>query len=238
MEQKIEVILIDVGNSFIKSIIVRDGILGEENRGEDIKGILGKYPKNIPVMVSDVRGILDEFKSNERFTFLSTNLKLPIKLDYKTPDTLGVDRIAATVGAMDEFPNQNSLVFDLGTCMTVDLLDDTNIYRGGIIAPGLKMRMRAMANQTSKLPDISDFWQEIESNGLGKSTNESLANGGFWAMTQEIEAIISHFKQKFANINIILTGGDAHFFESSIKHPIFVRSKILQRGLYRIWKNQ
>lgn len=238
MQKKIEVVLLDVGNSFLKTIEVVDGKLMEEKRWEQMDEIINYYNSHISFMVSDVRGGLEAYKENERFTFLSYQNKMPIQLNYKTPETLGVDRIAAAVGVYELFPNQNSLILDLGTCMTIDLLDESNIYQGGMIAPGLQMRMKAMVNQTGKLPDISSFWQEISSDGLGKSTNESLFNGSFWAMTHEINAVIAHFREKFANINIIMTGGDTHFFESKIKGHIFVGSKIVQRGLYRIWKDQ
>ena len=163
---------------------------------------------------------------------------LPIQLDYDTPETLGPDRIALAVGANTLFPKQNNLIIDVGTCVTLDVVDEERVFRGGIIAPGLTTRMKAMSYYTSSLPDISNDWASIPAKVLGKSTKESLLAGSLNGLTHELKATIETIKEDFASINIILTGGDAKYFESRIKAHIFAGSKIVEIGLYRIWKHQ
>ncbi|MEQ6167333.1 type III pantothenate kinase [Ekhidna sp. MALMAid0563] len=238
MDEKIEVILIDVGNSSVKTTEVVNGeFINTRVWTEGLSSVLAHY-RATPIMISSVRKLPEELELNDNITVLSHLIKLPIKLDYDTPETLGADRIAAAVGVMEKFPEENNLIIDLGTCMTIDLVEKGGIFKGGVIAPGLKMRMKSMAHFTDKLPDISSEWEHIMSGELGKSTKQCLFSGSYWGIIHEINGVLQTLRQDFTSLNTILTGGDAHFFESKLKAHIFAGSKIVQRGLYRIWKYQ
>lgn len=236
MSEKLEVILVDIGNSSIKTTEVVDGNFLDTKVWNDVNELSGQY-NNIPMMVSSVKKQNNGIEG-DRVTILSHRTPLPITIDYETPETLGADRIAAAVGAYDLFPNQDNLVIDLGTCMTIDLVDRSGVFRGGIISPGLTMRMKAMSNYTDQLPDISQEWSLIEAGELGKTTKECLYSGSFWGIVHEINGVLRTLEADFTSLNMILTGGDAHFFESKLKAHIFAGSKIVQKGLYRIWKYQ
>ncbi len=240
MSEKIEVILVDSGSSVIKSAEVIDGEIQNRKTWDEIN-LLKEYYHRSPVIISSVRKNHVElgnlFPENKNI-ILSHKTPLPIKLDYKTPETLGADRIALSVGAHHLFPDENNLIIDLGTCMTFDIIDNSGTFHGGIISPGLKMRMQSMAHYTKSLPDIYNEWQSVNAGDYGKTTKESLLTGSFNAMIHEIKSTIETIGKDFASINIILTGGDANFFESRIKAHIFAGSKIVEIGLYRIWKYQ
>lgn len=237
MEDSTEVVLIDVGNSRIKSNEVKNGNINEPRIWNTIEELEHHYSNSIPFMVSSVKKI--SFRTKDRkYTELNLQLKLPLKVEYHTPHTLGVDRIAAAVGAYHLFPNKNCLIIDVGTCMTIDFVDEFGTYQGGIISPGLQMRMKAMSYFTDALPDISSNWQSFEESLPAKSTKGCLYNGAYQGMINEIEGFIFDFQSKFTSINIILVGGDAQFFESKLKPTIFAGSKIVEIGLYRIWKYQ
>lgn len=94
---------------------------------------------------------------------LNGTTPVPISKQYDTPHTLGTDRVAAAVGATVLFPGQNCLVIDMGSCITADLVDAELTFRGGLIAPGLHMRLRAMHTFTERLPlvDIGRDWPEL-----------------------------------------------------------------------------
>lgn len=240
MSEKIEVILVDVGSTAIKCAEVIDGKFANRKVYDSIEQIQGTYKKT-PAIVSTVRNNYEELKGlfqGEQDIVLNHLTHLPIRLDYKTPETLGADRIALAVGAHQLFPEENNLIIDLGTCATIDFIDSSGVFHGGIISPGLTMRMKAMSKYTKSLPDISEDWEGHEAKTLGKSTNESLLSGSLNGMTNEINATIETIKDDFASINIILTGGDAKIFESRIKAHIFAGSKIVEIGLYRIWQHQ
>lgn len=238
MSEKIEVILLDIGNSKIKSAEVINGEIGPTQQWDELGDLILKYDSSIPIMYCSTRQIDDVVFGDRDITGLTHLSKMPIELDYTTPETLGTDRIAAAVGALHLFPEQNTLLIDLGTCLTMDFVDSKGVFKGGVIAPGLKMRMKAMASYTDKLPDISNEWQSMIPELIGKSTKECLLSGSYTSILHEIRGIISEFEKDFTSINVILSGGDAEFFESKLKAHIFAGSKIVQRGLYRIWKYQ
>ena len=78
--------------------------------------------------------------------------ELPIKIGYATPETLGLDRIAAVVGAVMQCPDKAVLIVDAGTCVTYDLLTADGTIAGGNIAPGIRLRLRAMHEHTGNSP--------------------------------------------------------------------------------------
>lgn len=235
MLRKIEVILVDVGNSSIKITEVINGDFGETLKFDTLSQVTDTY-RDVPIMISSVKGLDSSILELKTVKILTHESPMPIKLDYSTPETLGPDRIAVAVGAYEMFPQQDNLIIDLGTCMTIDLVDKSGVFRGGIISPGLKMRMSSMAQFTDKLPDISSEWQNLDSKELGKSTKECLYSGSFWGIVHEINGVLRTLSKDFTSLNTIITGGDAHFFESKLKAHIFAGSKIVQKGLYRIWK--
>ncbi len=237
MNNKLEVILVDIGNSSIKTTEVIDGEFQDTLFWDELDSVLSKY-EGVPMMISSVKKLDSSRFNNGDITILTHKTNLPIKIDYNTPETLGADRIAAAVGANVLFPDQDNLVIDLGTCITMDLVDKNQIFCGGIISPGLTMRMKAMAGYTDQLPDISEEWRHINSGELGKTTKECLFSGSFHGIIHEINGVLRTLESDFTSLNTILTGGDAHFFESNLKAHIFVGSKIVQTGLYSIWKFQ
>ena len=74
---------------------------------------------------------------------------------YRTPNTLGLDRLAAVIGANYLYPNKSNLVIDGGTCITYDWIDANGNYFGGSISPGLNMRYNALNYYTAKLPHVA-----------------------------------------------------------------------------------
>lgn len=238
MDEDIEVILVDVGNTQIKTAEVIRGEIGATRLWSSLDALEDNYPSRLPFVICSTRKFELEVFNDRMTKTLTHDIPLPIRLDYETPETLGTDRIAAAVGAMDLFPNENSLIIDLGTCMTIDFVDSKGVFRGGVISPGLKMRMKSMAHYTSNLPDVWKEWTGINSYIIGKSTKQCLINGSYWGMLHEINGIIRRFEKDFTTFKVILSGGDTIFFESNLKNHTFAGSKIVQTGLYRIWKYQ
>lgn len=171
----------------------------------------------------------------EKYNFLrfSHQSKLPIKLNYRTPHTLGTDRIALAVGALETYPESNSLIISLGTCITMDILNNKAVYEGGIIAPGIHMRRKAMHTQTANLPLID--MKALENPPLiGKSTEESMASGIIHATQAEINGLIQRFESIYNDLTVILTGGDMDLFEFHAKNKIFAQPNLQAIGLNRI----
>lgn len=237
------IIAIDVGNTRIKaavfegSTILESFVFSKNELGENIENILKKYKKVTHLVVSSVSDIekrsFSEFENLVDIHFVSHNDSFPFTNSYKTPRTLGVDRMVLAAGATLQFPNQGRLVIDAGTCVTYDFIDESNNYRGGAISPGLKLRYKSLHNFTAKLPLLE---LENPEHFIGKSTSESLHSGVVNGLVYEIDGFIEEYKALYPNFIIILTGGDAVFLAKRLKNTIFANSNFLLESLNQIFQ--
>jgi type III pantothenate kinase len=153
---------------------------------------------------------------------------------YKTPNTLGADRLAGAVGATVLFPDENNLVIDMGTCITLDFVNKDGEYKGGAILPGISMKFKALHTFTNKLPLLSTENLVDTANIIGNDTQSSIILGVINATCYELEGFVDRYIDTFGPINIIFTGGDAIYFEKRVKFPNFVNSNLLLIGLNKI----
>ena len=162
---------------------------------------------------------------------LKKDLPLPVRNLYKTPDTLGADRIAAACGAHQLFPETDCLIIDAGTCITYDFKDRAGNYHGGSISPGLNMRFRAVHTFTAKLPLVSP---KAGASLVGDTTESSIQSGVVNGLLAELEGIIRQYQEKFPELQVIFCGGDAGFFENQLKASIFASPELVLIGLNSI----
>ena len=144
---------------------------------------------------------------------------------------MGKDRIAAMVGAFDLYPDTNVLVIDAGTAITYDLLNDKGRYLGGNISPGLEMRYKALHRFTDKLPLVNQGNMEQL---YGQTTEEAIRAGVQHGIVFEADKAIDTFKEFYNNLKVIITGGDAKFFDKKLKNSFFVHFNLTALGLNRI----
>jgi len=229
-------LIVDIGNTCLKIALFEKNNLIEkshllDNYLDNIKNILSKNPVENSI-VSNVGEINDELISvlndNTDLVLFKNILKLPFKNTYSSKETLGQDRIALVSSASYQFPNENVLIIDAGTCITYDFKNHNNEYIGGGISPGIKMRFKSLNLFTSKLPLI-DVFDDLKL--IGNNTKESLISGVVNGTTMEIDGIIQQYCDKFKNIRIILTGGDSKFLLKRIKNTIFADQNFLTKGL-------
>ncbi len=232
-------IAIDVGNSLIKTFIINgnEHIYKQADNWDSIKKEIHEYLKtDYHVIISQVNSIFmddirNTFKQN-KFLILNNTTPLPIKNNYKTPETLGYDRIAAAVGAFEHFPTSPCLIIDAGTAITVDLMYESS-FMGGCISPGIEMRFRALHQFTNKLPLLT---KSTNFDYPGKSTEESIYNGVIQGVVFELEKRIEDFQKSYPNGKIIITGGDGFYLVKLIKKTIFAEPELVLKGLINILK--
>jgi type III pantothenate kinase len=162
---------------------------------------------------------------------LNKDTSIPIKNNYKSPDSLGMDRLSNAVGAWAINPNKNSLVVDLGTCIKYDLISEEGSYLGGNISPGFVMRYKALHHFTDQLPLIKDYDLNVT---FGIDTKTSLQCGVQYGIINEINGFIERYTSQFNQLTIFMTGGDAKHFEKSFKNHIFANSNLTLIGLNEI----
>lgn len=166
-----------------------------------------------------------------RFHQFTSETRLPVTLGYRTPSTLGRDRIAAVVGAMLSVPGQDVLVIDAGTTITYDLLTGDGCFRGGNIAPGIQARLRSLQRETGRLPLVS---AEGDVPLLGYDTPTAIRAGVVRGVIYEIEGIVEELSQLYPSLFVFLTGGDALQLSANVKSRIFVDRNLVPKGLNRI----
>lgn len=176
---------------------------------------------------------LSEYMCSElqRWIDLTNETEIPIENLYKTPKTLGRDRIAACVGANYLQPNQNLLVIDAGTAITYDVVNAQNQYVGGNISMGVDMRRKALHDYTAKLP-LVEIPEDVPL--IGTTTEEAIASGIITGISGEIQSYIDEISVIYPKVLVFLTGGSAKCFERRIKNRIFAYPNLVQIGLNRI----
>lgn len=235
-------LIVDIGNTQIKFAVFDESLLIEkiaidpEQTGESLQNIFQTYPNLSKGIISSTAEI-----SANLYKTLSENLHL-VKFshqsilnftnDYKTPETLGLDRIALVAAAAELFSKQNVLVIDAGSCITYDFIDKNTVYQGGAISPGLRMRYRAMHTFTGKLPLLKKTTQP--DHYIGKSTHEAMHIGVYKSICYEIDAYIEDYLTDYEDLTVVLTGGDYYLLSASIKNSIFATSNFLLKGLNKI----
>ena len=234
-------LVIDVGNTLVKLGVfdLEELKLKQTCIKKDFLHVLADISENFPgihhTLIASV-GNLSEHqlaKLQQQYTVLHLDqqTKVPFKNKYSTPQTLGVDRIAVISAAAQQYPNKNVLVIDAGTCITYDFINSGNEYFGGAISPGIALRYQALHSFTEKLPLLDTHMPKTL---IGDSTATSMHSGVVNGVLYEIDGFIENYKNKFADLTVILTGGDTHFLRDSIKNDIFANPNFLLEGLNHI----
>ena len=209
-------LVVDIGNTLVKLAVFDDGRLVAQHCVERLlpsmlDELLGGR-RAAKAVVASTRGEADDVVETVRpfadyLLEFTSQTPVPIDSAYRTPETLGRDRLAAAVGAAALCPGRDVLIVDFGTAVTIDLVTADGTFRGGCISPGMKTRFRALHDYTAKLPLC------------GPTEDEQLQG-----LTTE----------KIDDLCVIFTGGDAKYFAKRIKNTIFANCNLVFCGLDRI----
>ncbi|MFZ5430070.1 MAG: type III pantothenate kinase [Bacteroidota bacterium] len=234
-------LVVDIGNTRTKLSLFHMGSLmltvaAESFGPADVERLCLEYPEMDMAILSSTRDYPEELKDmmTRRFRFfteLNDKTPIPLKNLYKTPGTLGKDRLAAAVGGNFLFPEENLLIIDAGSAITFDVVTSLGEFIGGNISPGLDMRFRALHHFTGRLPLAGP---QATWSYFGDHTAGAIIAGVQNGILFEVEAYIEHFKKNYKKNRVIFTGGDAKFFDSKVKNSFFVDLNLVSTGLNRI----
>ena len=236
-------LIIDIGNNSAKFFLFKgEQIILHTRKSNSSFEIMDEWSRLYDIEKAIVSSVIEEgpelssaiSKLQCPVVRFNNSMQLPLEINYRTPDTLGSDRVAAAVGAWNEAPGRNILVIDAGTAITVDFISKDGKYNGGNIAPGIKMRLRALHEFTNRLP-IVDKEGEIPS--IGYDTETAIRSGVINGICHEIDGYINEFKQKFCDVLVFLTGGDEKPLKNRIKNCIFADKYLVAKGLNRILRD-
>lgn len=232
---------VDIGNTSVKAAVFDAGLDAavhavriHDDAANILRGLCLRYGVTRAAVCStarDDRSIADTLREAVGYVLdFRSGCPVPIGCDYATPETLGADRIAAAVGA-DALYGGNMLIVDFGTAVTFDLVSG-GVFRGGNISLGVQTRFRALHDYTARLPLATA--DAASARSMGVSTVEAIANGVLDGMTYEVEGYIASLSEKYDDLSVIFTGGDAKLFEKRIKNAIFANRDLVLFGLNRI----
>ena len=233
-------LVVDIGNNFFKLGIFENSNLvfsffdKNDKIDVEIEKIILNYSKITSALISNVSSVkINDIlnKLNIKIYELDSTFIFPFKLNYKTPESLGNDRLALAAAATILFPNSNNLVIDAGTCITIDFIDNNNHFMGGSISPGVKMRYDSLNHYTANLPLLKN---ENNFNYPGDSTNASIHAGIIGGVSNEINGFIKQINSRNDKVNVILTGGDAKILSKTLKITIFANQNFILDGLNSI----
>ena len=220
-------LVIDIGNTFTKvAVFTHDSILHAAHHkrlSPEIINVLLTDHLVDKVIISSVKKSQEDWEGVLRnrltVTYFSSGMTPGITNHYHTPETLGLDRLAAVIGAHYLYPEGNNLIIDAGTCITYDWVDSGGNYFGGSISPGLNMRYKSLNNYTAALPLTEPDAAFVDNQGT--DTLSSMLSGVQNGIKYELTGFINSYKKDGPDMNIILTGGDSIFFDTLLKNSIF-----------------
>jgi len=233
---------IDIGNSKTKVTVFENNqiinIISNSNNIDFTNKLtdeINNYTIN-SIIVCSVNNFIPDYilnlkKSAVNFIVFSHKTKIPVKNLYLTPETLGLDRLAAAIGTFAIYPKKNCLIIDAGTAITYDIINNKGEFIGGSISPGVLTRYKALSYFTNKLPEL-EFNENYEY--PAKDTKVSIHAGIQLGIIYETEGYINKLTKQFSCLNVVVTGGDINFFVKNIKKTIFAQPNLVAIGLNNI----
>ena len=231
-----EFLTIDIGNTKAKYAVFNDKNIVETDVfnpiSDDLAHLLQRRPNINKGIISSVGGMVQDCLQqlgNLQIIVLNSETKLPFALTYKEKSKIGADRLALVAAAFAEKPHQNSLVIDIGTCITYDILTSDDRHLGGPISPGMQLRFKAMHEHTALLPLCEPTLNEL--NIICDDTVECLQSGVQLGILHEIKEFIRLYSLKFNDLNVFISGGDNIFLQNQLKNCTFASSNFMFKGL-------
>ncbi len=237
-------ICFDFGNTRLKAAIFLGDELVEEivlpdDETSTIVSIIEKYKPGASILSSVINhnpGIEAVLDQQTKFHKLAHTSAVNFTTPVGKPSTIGADRLALAAAAVHFYPKQNNLVIALGSCITYNFINQYHQFLGGAISPGVQMRFKSMHDYTALLPLIETGkdpnWTIFPL--IGYDTKTNLQSGVIAGISFEIAGFIDFYDSKYANFNVVLTGGDAGYFARHLKKKIFADLNFLFKGLYAI----
>jgi type III pantothenate kinase len=247
-------IAIDIGNSRIKTGKFEKNELTEIHSFKKVGDLITflKSDRKNDIAVSSVvpsktKIVSDEIKNltGKNIFVISKEIKTNLKIEYKTPETLGIDRLCSAEGAFFLFKNLEKyknyyigtfiLSIDFGTATTINVIEHPGKFIGGLIAPGIDMMFDSLKQKTAQLPllSISDCTSTI-----GNDTKSSIASGVVTSVIGMIEKTVNYLRiEEYAKeIVVYLTGGNAKKITPYLDMNFIYEEGLVLYGVNALWK--
>lgn len=231
-------LFVDAGNSRVKCAVKsEDGwdmiVVGDYSNPSAWNKVLLDFVEGGNVVSTSVSDRFDSWisqgnlGSHPNFTFLRTSSIPASRMDYETPFTLGADRWLACAGAW-MLSRQAVVVCTAGTALTVDLMDQYGVFRGGVIMPGIDAIEAAAHATTNRLP-IGDVLNPVTI--PARSTDDSVDAGARYMLQPALNAIIAQYENTYGMLRIWVAGGRAPALAELIGRDVRTDNYLVFRGM-------
>ncbi len=193
----------------------------------------------VPHKLRKVRKVLKKFLGVEPFV-ISKDVNFNLQVNYKTPGTLGMDRLCSAEAALHLQKEkgfeekQIILSIDFGTATTINIVKYPGIFIGGLIAPGVKTMFKSLHSKTAQLPRVNlDNYKTL----IGDDTISSIASGVVNSTVGLIERTINHLyeKEQCNEVFVYLTGGFGERIKPYLNREVYYDKHLVLRGVKQIF---
>ena len=158
------------------------------------------------------------------------NLKSLVNINVNY-NQVGSDRLTNAISIINN--KDNFIIIDFGTATTFDVIIN-KIYKGGIIAPGVKVSLNSLSDKATLIPKIN--LKKIK-NVIGVDTISAVRSGFFWGYSGLVDNIINLIKKETKkSFKLVITGGFSDLFKNTIKNKLILDKNITIKGLIKISK--
>ena len=230
-------LLIDIGNTSAKLAVSDNGeFVHFERRSECWIDAFSRLYREFcfdKIVISSVAGPDVELDAalealSVPYEWLKWNTPCPVKTLTGIPEGYGADRLAADFAAVAQAPEHPLLVIDAGTCITYDVFSADGTIVGGVISPGVQLRLKAMHDHTALLPL---FEAEPEAEVLANDTKGCLLSGAVNGARFEVIGFIRAVFEHYPDVHVFLTGGNDFPLPADITCPVTHDPYLVLRGL-------
>lgn len=203
-------------------------------RGVDVKKLDGAIlssvvPELKPILVRAV-----EMLCGITPLVVGAGVKSGLNIRIDNPAQLGSDLLVGAVGAMAKYPKP-LLVFDFGTATTLSVIDEKGMYRGGMIMPGLRMAVEALASRTAQLPHID---LQAPPKVIGTNTIDCMNSGAIYGNAAMLDGVIDRVEEELGQpaAAVVATGGLISKIAPYCKHKVEIENDLMLWGLKIIYE--
>lgn len=202
-------------------------------RGIDPAGIEGGILSSVVPPLNSTLLQAAQMVTRKEFLLVEPGIKTGLPLLVDNPAAVGSDRIVDAVAAKAFYPCP-LIVFDLGTCTTVSVVDREGAFRGGLICAGVRISQEALTSQTSQLPAIS---LDPPKKAIGRNTVDSMRSGAIFGTAAQVDGLIDRIRAEIGEeATVVMTGGMGKRILPSCRRRIHYDSDLLLKGLWLIYE--
>ena len=233
-----KVFLVSSNNRILKNINFPSNKINEKILNSKFKTLVKDFKKIrkilfcsvVPKSFNLIKNFLSKKTKIRCYEVKNLNLKslINIKVNYKQ---VGSDRLTNAISLIDY--KNNFIILDFGTATTFDVLINKT-YRGGVIAPGIKISLNTLSDKATLIPKIN--LKKIKK-VVGVDTISAVRSGFFWGYAGLIDNIVNLIKKETnKSFKLVITGGFSDLLKESIKTKLIKDKEITIKGLIKISK--